>query len=210
MLIVAGVFLVQFGTVLIYIAIFILLRAKTRHGFPIIEEDQDPNRPTILAVNRITKLMMLYPCVYVLLTLPLCAGRMWSYTQHGQAYSDGFACVAGGMITSCGWVDGLLYTLTRRRLLKETTDEDSPRRPRDRSSMTITYTQTVTVEGSHALSSLDRKGTFGDGIGGGHARVGQESRTASTDPMLLEEIPMTLRRARGFRSMIEDDRQRVS
>lgn len=37
--------------------------------------------------------------------------------HNGKPYSDGYAVFAGCMITSCGFVDVTLYSLTRRRLL---------------------------------------------------------------------------------------------
>ena len=77
------------------------------------------------------------------------------------SYSNAYACVAGGMITSCGWVDSLLYTLTRRKLLKDTMPSTS-RTGRTRGSdwdnelgsKGITHTRTVTVEGGQVLDTL--------------------------------------------------------
>ena len=102
----------------------------------------------INAVNRITKLMMLYPCVYVLLTLPLSAGRMWSMAHHGRPYSNSYACFAGSMLTSCGWVDSLLYTLTRRRLLRDTMSQGSRSgfAGGDFACRGITQTRTITID----------------------------------------------------------------
>ena len=108
-------------------------------------------------------LMTLYPCVYVVLTLPLSAGRMWSMAHHGENVSDAFACTAGALITSCGWVDSLLYTLTRKRLLQDTMPghSSSSRRTEDNNweaeelgSKGITHTRTVTVENGHVLDTF--------------------------------------------------------
>ena len=146
----------QFGTVLIYIVTFIKLRQKTRQIFKTLGHNaQDsPCKRTVEAVNRVTKLMTLYPCVYVLLTLPLSAGRMWTMAHNSRSQSDTFTCVAGGMLTSCGWVDSILYTLTRRQLLKDTMPSGaSSRRAESQTLETapgikgITHTRTVTVEG---------------------------------------------------------------
>ena len=156
-----GVFIVQFGTILIYVLTFIMLRKKTSQVFAQAQQSGDmPNVATVKAVNRITALMTLYPCVYVLLTLPLSVGRMWSMAHGGAAYGDAYACVAGAMITSCGWVDSLLYTLTRRRLLRDTMPATSSRRTRgsdfdkDVGSKGITHTRTVTVEGGQMMDTL--------------------------------------------------------
>lgn len=66
------------------------------------------NARTVKALNRITMNMVLYPFAYVLLTLPLSAGRMWSMSRNGQNPSDLFLVIAGSLMTSCGWVDSLL------------------------------------------------------------------------------------------------------
>lgn len=158
-------FLIQFGTVIIYIITFLMLRKKTKQLFALHAAQGDrgngPNIATIKSVNRITKLMTLYPCVYVILTLPLSAGRMWSMAHNATPYSDAYACVAGAMITSCGWVDSLLYTLTRQKLLKDTMPGGtSSRRTRgsdfdnELGSKGITHTRTVTVEGGQVMDTL--------------------------------------------------------
>jgi hypothetical protein len=158
--------MIEFGTVLIYLVTFYQLRRKTSQLFSgALEGSSVRNAATIDAVNRITKLMTLYPCVYVLLTLPLSAGRMWSMAHNGHPYSNAFACVAGSMITSCGWVDSLLYTLTRKRLLKDTMPGQSTSGRRtnqaasdnweatELGSKGITHTRTVTVEGGQMMDT---------------------------------------------------------
>lgn len=146
-------FINEFGTIAIYLMTFFSLRMKTRNLY--VNGQIPPNSPnasTLKAVNRITMLMTLYPCVYVLLTLPLSAGRMWSMSHGGHPTSDLFSCIAGALLTSCGWVDSLLYTLTRKRLLQESMPGASSRRTGDDweshelGSKGITHTRTVTVE----------------------------------------------------------------
>lgn len=56
--------------------------------------------------------MIMYPAVYVVLTLPIALGRM--VAMAGIDMPDVFFMVAGSLLTSCGWIDALLYTLTRR------------------------------------------------------------------------------------------------
>ncbi|EMC97858.1 hypothetical protein BAUCODRAFT_120782 [Baudoinia panamericana UAMH 10762] len=156
------IFIIEFGTIIIYVVTFYELRKKTTMLFNGQHPGGDaPNRTTIEAVNRITTLMTVYPCVYVLLTLPLSAGRMWSMAHDGRATSSVFACIAGSLITSSGWVDSLLYTLTRKRLLKDTMPgQSSSRRNGDGSdaweatelgTKGITHTRTVTVEGGQIM-----------------------------------------------------------
>jgi G protein-coupled glucose receptor regulating Gpa2 C-term len=64
--------------------------------------------------------MVLYPIAYVALSLPLPAGRLavWS----GAKVSLTFYCVGATLMTSCGFIDTILYTLTRRVLIREIDD----------------------------------------------------------------------------------------
>ena len=59
--------------------------------------------------------MVMYPAVYVILTLPIAVGRMVAMT--GTRMPDVFFIIAGSFLTSCGWIDALLYALTRRILV---------------------------------------------------------------------------------------------
>ncbi|KAF2741406.1 hypothetical protein EJ04DRAFT_3420 [Polyplosphaeria fusca] len=99
------IFIVEFGTIIIYGHIFIHLRGRIRS---IMHNDTTK-------LSRATKFMVMYPAVYVVLTLPIAVGRMIAMT--GKKLPDEFFCVAGTLLTSCGWIDALLYTLTRRVLV---------------------------------------------------------------------------------------------
>ena len=187
-----GVFLIQFGTILIYIITFFMLRRKTKAIFANSQQNSDqPNIATVKAVNRITTLMTLYPCVYVFLTLPLSAGRMWSMAHNSTPYSNAYACFAGSMITSCGWIDTLLYTLTRRRLLRDTMPQGSGRRTRGSDwdntlgSKGITHTRTVTVENGQVMDTLG-PATYGEQALAQHnyAYERPASPNGSIDPIL--------------------------
>lgn len=115
-------FLSEFGLLIIYIITFIKLRRKTAALFADQRRASNElaNKSTVDAVNRITKLMMLYPFFYVLLTLPISACRMWSMAHDGESVSETTQLIVGALLASCGWVDCLLYSLTRKRLLRET------------------------------------------------------------------------------------------
>ena len=111
--------------------------------------------------------------------------------HNGKSYSDTFACVAGAMLTSCGWVDSLLYTLTRRRLLRETMPRDSTARRTATSdwdtelgSKGITHTRTVTVEGGRVRDTVDTtsSGNFAKRLPGPYER--SPSPAGSIDPIL--------------------------
>jgi hypothetical protein len=63
------------------------------------------------------RLMVAYPLIYVVCTLPLATLRMYSIRNPTARVTPGWFCFAGAMITSNGWMDVLLYTLTRRIML---------------------------------------------------------------------------------------------
>lgn len=101
------IFIVEFGTIIIYAHIFFHLRGRIRS---IINNDTRK-------LSRATKFMVMYPLVYVILTLPIAVGRMAAMT--GTKMNDVFFCIAGSLLTSCGWIDALLYALTRRVLVSQ-------------------------------------------------------------------------------------------
>ena len=214
------VFLVQFGTVVIYVVTFFSLRHKTKLLFTRAQQGRStPNLATVEAVNRITKLMTLYPCVYVVLTLPLSAGRMWSMAHDGQSYSNTYALIAGSLITSCGWVDSLLYTLTRRRLLKDTMPHGSGVRiagsdwADEIGSKGITHTRTVTVEGGQLMDVLDNDGHLQSAppphVGFARAYERPPSPNGSLVPILSGHVSGGNRKAEvsvGMQEMMMEDR----
>jgi hypothetical protein len=59
--------------------------------------------------------MVVYPLVYVVCTIPLASSRMAAMS--GAPPSLARLCLSGAMITSSGWLDVLLYTLTRRIMI---------------------------------------------------------------------------------------------
>ncbi|OAL56552.1 hypothetical protein IQ07DRAFT_496666 [Pyrenochaeta sp. DS3sAY3a] len=99
------IFIVEFGTIIIYAHLFFHLRGRIRS---IIANDTSK-------LTRATKFMVMYPAVYVILTLPIAVGRMVAMT--GTRMPDVFFCIAGSLLTSCGWIDAVLYALTRRILV---------------------------------------------------------------------------------------------
>ena len=60
---------------------------------------------------------LIYPVIYVVCTAPLALGRI--ATMAGATVPLGYFCAAGALITSNGWLDVLLWSLTRRVLLFE-------------------------------------------------------------------------------------------
>jgi hypothetical protein len=59
--------------------------------------------------------MLVYPIAYTCMTLPLAAYRMAS--QAGKTLNASVLIFAGACMASCGWIDVLLYIVTRRTIL---------------------------------------------------------------------------------------------
>ncbi|KAI9746593.1 MAG: hypothetical protein M1818_000306 [Claussenomyces sp. TS43310] len=91
-----------------YTLIYITVLRRSRSSLP----STDFHQPTHMDA---LSLMMVYPCVYAICTFPLAAGRIASMA--GNEVSLSYFCVAGAMIASNGWLDALLYGLTRRSIV---------------------------------------------------------------------------------------------
>ncbi|CZR58458.1 uncharacterized protein PAC_08350 [Phialocephala subalpina] len=108
------ILLAQFGTVVIYTIVFFYLR---RHANQVEPASRSPSSRKI---GRAARSMVFYPIAYVAFSLPLPAGRLalWS----GREVSLNYFCATATLMTSCGLVDTILYTLTRRVLVTEIGD----------------------------------------------------------------------------------------
>ncbi|KAI5782579.1 hypothetical protein EDC01DRAFT_751495 [Geopyxis carbonaria] len=94
------IFICEFGSLALYAALFLNLRRTVANNSPLA---------------RIARFMLVYPVAYTILTLPLAAARM--ATSAGSPPTMTTFIVAGALMGSCGWVDVLLYTCTRRVLI---------------------------------------------------------------------------------------------
>ena len=101
------IFIFEFGNVIIYAVIYTMLISRIRSGFYSANEAK--------RVKAISNLMVVYPIVYVICTLPLASARMAAMSGHPASLKR--LCLAGAMITSNGWLDVLLYTVTRRIMI---------------------------------------------------------------------------------------------
>ena len=107
------------------------------------------------------KAFLLYPVIYVLCTAPVALARIVSMA--GVPVSISFFCAAGALITSNGWLDVLLWGVTRQQLLLGEVDSEDTgldtfifmRTPRERR-----YGNIVWVEGGEGVR-----------LSGGGARV---------------------------------------
>ncbi|KAF2089954.1 hypothetical protein K490DRAFT_17127, partial [Saccharata proteae CBS 121410] len=108
------IFIIEFGTIIIYTLIFIYLRRQLSNILS-ASHSSTPNK-----VSQAARYMVVYPIAYVVMTLPLAAGRMATMTGHTLPTT--YYCIAGTLMTSCGWLDTALYTLTRRVLVSDQVD----------------------------------------------------------------------------------------
>lgn len=99
----------EFGTIIVYGALFIILQCgyihRSYHAAP-----RDATR-----ARRAAKAIILYPLIYIICTLPLVVARISSIAGRPVGYVQ--QCVAGAMLASTGWLDVLMYCLTRHALI---------------------------------------------------------------------------------------------
>ncbi|KIN03160.1 hypothetical protein OIDMADRAFT_160730 [Oidiodendron maius Zn] len=108
------ILLAQFGSVLIYGSIFYILR-RTIQQVP-----RSSRSGGTAYINRAARYMVMYPVVYVVFSLPLPAGRLAVW--NGAKVSLIFYCVGATLMTSCGFIDTILYTFTRQMFVTETSE----------------------------------------------------------------------------------------
>lgn len=104
---------VEFGTVLIYSIMFMVLWRRVRGFF---YADSDASR---MRAQTAARSVIAYPIIYVVCTLPAAVGRLRIIAGREVGWSE-FTFI-GVMMCSCGWLDVLIYSLTRRSLIFGTT-----------------------------------------------------------------------------------------
>ncbi|KAL3475215.1 G protein-coupled glucose receptor regulating Gpa2-domain-containing protein [Aspergillus californicus] len=107
------IFLAEFGTVSLYAVLWFQLRRRIKQSAILGSSHIE----SLKRLRRVVGYMVIYPMSYIVLSLPLAAGRM--ATAQGDTPGIVYFCVSGAMITSSGLVDVLLYTLTRKNLILE-------------------------------------------------------------------------------------------
>lgn len=105
-------------------------------------------------LNRVVVYMVIYPFVYLVLSLPLAAGRM--ATAQGDPPSKTYFGIAGCLMALSGIMDVAVYTLTRRHLLIDTEHSTTDRNYDNTDSQWQTHI-TTTAGGRSRRTS--RKGT---------------------------------------------------
>lgn len=99
---------IESGTLLAYAVVFFILRRRVRAK---AYADIDAQ----IRAQAVAKLVIAYPIIYILSTLPLVIARLKTMTGQQVTFTE--LCISGAMITSNGWLDVLLYSITRRSLL---------------------------------------------------------------------------------------------
>ncbi|KAF2765401.1 hypothetical protein EJ03DRAFT_280067 [Teratosphaeria nubilosa] len=103
------VILFEFGTVVLYGITFVILRRRIATGFYAMT-------PTLQRrAQAAAKLMICYPAIYVLCTLPLIIARLSGIRGAKTTLQELVA--VGAILVSNGWLDVLVYTITRRALV---------------------------------------------------------------------------------------------
>jgi len=107
------VFIVEFGSFLIYIWIFLHLLTYLRQSNLQTVGASQANAKRVVWASRA---MLAYPVVYTFFTIPLASIRMATYAGHNVPPE--YSIFAGCFFMSGGWANAVTYTLTRRILLR--------------------------------------------------------------------------------------------
>ncbi|OJJ36916.1 hypothetical protein ASPWEDRAFT_108433 [Aspergillus wentii DTO 134E9] len=181
------IFLAEFGTVSLYAIMWFQLRRRIAQSAILGSSHTESLR----RLRRVIGYMVIYPIAYIILSLPLAAGRM--ATAQGKSPSMVYFCVAGAVITSSGWVDVLLYTLTRRNLIIESEPSNdrsynkfasSKGRKTDNHLTTITADPKLTRTDISALRTHRGRDDEDD-------IIDQTMRDGSTDNIVQNGVEMT-------------------
>ncbi|KAJ6066346.1 hypothetical protein N7444_000099 [Penicillium canescens] len=108
------IFFSEFGTIVLYAIMFFYLRRRMTQAKMLRRGQQE----SLHRLNRVVIYMVIYPFVYLILSLPLAAGRM--ATARGDPPSKTYFGIAGSLMALSGVMDVIVYTLTRRHLLIDT------------------------------------------------------------------------------------------
>ncbi|KAL6235082.1 hypothetical protein BDW75DRAFT_230588 [Aspergillus navahoensis] len=182
------IFLAEFGTVVLYGVMFFYLRRRMMHAAKLRPNHQD----SLKRLNRVVIYMVIYPFAYILLSLPLAAGRM-STARHAIP-SRAYFAVAGSLMALSGLADATVYTLTRRQLLLDTelTQSDGPSARYAYSGSHTYQTQiSTTTGGRQRKRGLFRKGmqtlneTVEDGRDDSTEEIVKGGRSGSGDVELM-------------------------
>ncbi|OJJ42901.1 hypothetical protein ASPZODRAFT_1235751 [Penicilliopsis zonata CBS 506.65] len=192
------IFLAEFGTVCLYAIMFFQLRHRIAQSAIL----GSAHIESLKRLRRVVGYMVIYPIAYLILSLPLAAGRM--ALARGDSPSVLYFCVAGAMMTSSGMVDVTLYTLTRRSLIIDSEPSDDRSYPRAYGERKGAATALSVLSGgdptsrrteisamrSHNMPEGDDDGDDNHSIRSTPPRHGSTDRIVAT-PAVVELAPMT-------------------
>lgn len=135
-----------------------------------------PHQPDSSAqrFNKVIGYMLLYPVAYLILSLPIAAGRMslMSGRNPGETYFYASGCI----IMCSGWVDSIIYFTTRRRLVEADISTSGGGRS----------TGADTARNLYANGTLS--GYDADVVGGGRHLVGRKSKGNESTDRIIESV----------------------
>ncbi|KAF2207543.1 hypothetical protein CERZMDRAFT_50916, partial [Cercospora zeae-maydis SCOH1-5] len=102
------ILLTEFAVVGLYTAMFVLLRQRIKDFIYVSSHHQ-------LRAESAARSVIIYPLVYVICTVPAVVARMRIMAGYRVGYVE--LTFVGIMMTSNGWLDVLVYSLTRRPLV---------------------------------------------------------------------------------------------
>ena len=130
--------------------------------------------------------MVIYPFVYLVLSLPLAAGRM--YTATNPPLSKVYFSVAGSLMAFSGFVDSAVYTFTRRQIVLEADTERSDPMYAYGNSMYQTHISTTQAKeskkGFRVGSRLRRT------LGTNHGTADRDREGSTEDIMRKEDLEL--------------------
>ncbi|KAL1957833.1 hypothetical protein VTO42DRAFT_5398 [Malbranchea cinnamomea] len=142
------IFFAEFGSIVLYAILFFYLRRRVVAAAML----GDAQTRHVQRLRRVTGYMVLYPLAYLILSLPLAAGRMAAYG--GNKTGIAYYCATGALIASSGWVDVVMYAFTRRALL---TDSQPSYQERAYSSNAAQQSHIATITADHTSSTNPSK-----------------------------------------------------
>lgn len=120
--------------------------------------------------NKVIRYMLLYPVAYVILSLPIAAGRM--SLMNGRDPGANYFYASGCIIMCSGWVDSIIYFTTRRRLIEADIASDN-------SGGASTGADT-----RHQYYGNGTSNTYNVGVIGGRHRASRSKGNESTDRII--------------------------
>ncbi|KAG8954535.1 hypothetical protein FRC03_011443 [Tulasnella sp. 419] len=164
---------------LLYVPLFLSLRRVARSGWP--GESSLHRRETMSIAIK----MLVYPVAYIILVLPMSIIRFIGFYNPNTVVPAGWRAIAGVTFGASGFVNSLLYVITRPRLLPSFrigADDDEV------CSETISFASAEDVE-TKASDILDQNGRTSRRFRLDHTDIQQQlNRVIISDPATISEF----------------------